>query len=113
MCTTLGEPTVHVLVYENRDRSEILAVKTVHSSKKEMPKAGLFRSTRSRNRKIVGVLLLSFYLFSPFHYLYYVFSAPLSLLSSPVAVITVEVNLPAMRPAIRDVCSLPSTSTLS
>lgn len=56
-----------------------------------MAKEGLFRNAKSVNSKILWFCL------SSFSYLYNVFSAPLRPISNPGAVITVEVNLPALK----------------
>ena len=56
-----------------------------------MAREGLFRNAESGNSKILSFCP------SSFSYLYSVFSAPLRPISNPGAVITVEVNLPALK----------------
>lgn len=56
-----------------------------------MAKEGLFRNAKSVNSKILWFCL------SSFSYLYNVFSAALRPISNPGAVITVKVNLPALK----------------
>lgn len=87
-------------------RSDILAVKVVHVSKKrsaclqEEKCQKHYFWLNCRSREVVGYILLLFYLSSPLITFMNMLSDPLGPISNLVTVITVGVNLPAVRVAV-------------